>query len=215
MNNSMNNGDDKQPDGNVQPEFFNIPGCGNFDVLELGRPGGLLLATLVHRANEKGLQLKEMAKALGVTHGYINQLRNGIRPVKQISNAFALACAEFLGISRMSVLMLVEIVTTADFFESEEMMAAEISRAIGFICDDMKWGHLVTPEIREADEMSQFGVVKLYEEATGKVLLDKALNWQSLAIEITKLKTVYARQEVAVYERAMKKRGCRKLKKQQ
>lgn len=207
MNNISKKSDDKKASGDVPFESFNIPGCKNLDRVELGRPGGPLLTALLQRADKRGLRITEMARALGVTYSYITQLRSGIRPVKQISNVFSLACAEFLGIPRMLVLIYAGIVTTSDFYESEDMMTSEISRAIEFICNDKKWGHVVTPELREADATTQFGVVKLYEAATCKVLLDKELNWQSLAEEVTKLKALLARQEAAngeVYEQGLK-----------
>ena len=56
-------------------DFRNIPWCGNLDEIEVHRPGGLLMAALIRHANEHQIQLNELAKELGVTYGYINQLR--------------------------------------------------------------------------------------------------------------------------------------------
>lgn len=185
--------------------YERTPWCGNFSEEELSRPGGLLLAALIQCANDRRLQLKNMAKELGVTYGYISQLRNGTRLVRQVADEFAIACANFLNVPRMTVLMFAGKVTPADVFESDALMASEISRGMGFICDDMHWGHLVTPELRRANASTQFGVVRLYEAATGKVLMDKALDYQSLATQLAKLEQIQADRANTVHEHRLKK----------
>lgn len=174
-------------------EYNRTPWSGNLDNEELARPGGLLLAALIHCANERRQQLNEMSDELGVTYGYVNQLRNGIRKVHQVSDEFALACARYLGVPRLTVLMMAGRVTPEDIFESEEMMATEVPRAMAYICDDPNWGHMVTPELRNATLHSQFLIVRLYEKATGKALMDKALDPEKLTAEILKLKEIQAK----------------------
>lgn len=170
-----------------------VPWSGNLDEVELGRPGGLLLAALIRCANERRQQLQDMARDLGVTYGYINQLRNGIRNVNQVSDDFALGCARYLGVPRLTVLMMAGRVSPDDVFEHREMMASEISRAMAFICEDPQWGHLVTPELRKVNLDSQYVLVRLYEQATGKKLMDNHLNAEALAVEIKRLQDVQAR----------------------
>jgi hypothetical protein len=186
-------------------KFVRNPWSGNLDDIELSRPGGPLLAALIRCANERRLQLNEMAQELGIHYSYINQLRNGMRQVRQVSEEFTIACARFLGVPRMSVMILAGKVTTSDFFESEDMMAAEISNAIGFICNDISWGHLITPELRRSDVVSQFAVVKLYEGATGKVLLNKALDCESMASRLAKLESIQIGRKRIVNEHSLKK----------
>ena len=65
--------------------------------------GGPLLGWLMDEAQLRGQLLNEMASALGVTYGYINQLRNGIRKVSHISNEFARSCANYLGVPTVVV----------------------------------------------------------------------------------------------------------------
>jgi transcriptional regulator with XRE-family HTH domain len=165
----------------------NTPWSGHLSNAEISRPGGLLLAALVRCTNERGMQLNELAKELSVTYGYINQLRNGIRAVSQISDDFALACSRFLGIPRLTVLMLAGRITPEDLFEPGARLATEVSNAIGFVCDDKAWGHLITPELRSSCSHSKFAIVRLYEAATGKVLMDRTLQLESLAEEISRL----------------------------
>ena len=163
------------------------PWSGHLSNAEMSRPGGLLLAALIRCTSERGMQLNELAKELDVTYGYINQLRNGIRPVSQISDDFALACSRFLGIPRLTVLMLAGRITPEDLFEPGDKLDKQVSKAIGFICEDTAWGHLITAELRNTSDHSQFAIVKLYEAATGKVLMDRTLQLESFAEEISRL----------------------------
>ena len=63
---------------------------------ELTSPGGALTTLLLRAANLRGHQLGEMANELGVTYGYIAQLRKGHREVQHISRQFARAVANYL-----------------------------------------------------------------------------------------------------------------------
>ena len=165
---------------------------GAMDEAEIARPGGLLLSALIRCANERRMQLNDMARELGVTYGYINQLRNGLRPVTQVSDDFALACARYLGVPRLTVLMMAGRITPEDAFEREGLMLKEVENAMRFICDDPSWGHLVTPELRKASIESQYLVVRMYEKATNKVLMDKHIDIEKLAAEMQKLKAAQA-----------------------
>ena len=171
-------------------EYNRTPWKGSLDESELARPGGLLLAALIRCANERRQQLNDMSRELGVTYGYINQLRNGIRQVNQVSDDFALSCALYLGVPRMTVLMMAGRVTPKDVFEHSEMMASEINRAMAFICEDPYWGPLVTPEMRNLDVDSHFLIVRLYEKATNKKLMDNQLTLENLSQEIQKLQAI-------------------------
>lgn len=166
------------------------PWNGNLDEAELARPGGLLLAALIRTADERRQQLNDMARDLGVTYGYINQLRNGLRKVDQISDGFALSCAQYLGVPRMTVLMLAGRVKPEDLFEHQEMLVTEVDRAMSFLTTDPVWGPMITPELRGTGVESRFGLVRLYEEATGKVLMDKRLKPETLAGEVEKFQAL-------------------------
>lgn len=171
---------------------------GEFDADELPRPGGALMAALVQCAQQRNIKLDAMASELGVNYGYINQLRNGIRSVKCIGHDFTIACADFLGVPRMMILMLADIVTLEDLSECKEMLATEVYRAMDFICGDPDWGPMMTPCIRHSDELSLFGVVKLYEASTGKVLLNPGLTTESLVDELEKLRSLQAYRTLVV-----------------
>lgn len=157
---------------------------GEMDDSEIVRPGGLLLSALIRCANERGMQLNDMSRELGVTYGYINQLRNGLRPVGQVSDDFAFACARYLGVPRLTVLMMAGRITPDDAFEREGLMLKEVESAMRYVCDDPSWGHLVTQELRKSSVESKFLLVRMYETSTGKVLMDKHLDTKKLAAEI-------------------------------
>lgn len=186
--------------------YHRTPWNGNLDETELSRPGGLLLAALTNCANSRRQQLNDMARELGVTYGYINQLRNGIRQTSQISDDFALACARYLGVPRLTVLMLSSRITPEDVFESREMVANEIPRAMAYLCEDPDWGPQVPQEIRDGSPQAQFLVIRLYEEATGKKLLPERLNPTTLANEVLQLKELQRQRQEAVDNYIARKR---------
>jgi transcriptional regulator with XRE-family HTH domain len=188
-------------------EYHRTPWSGNLDEAELNRPGGLLLAALIRCANERRQQLNDMSRELGVTYGYLNQLRNGFRQTSQISDDFAHACARYLNVPRLTVLMLAGRITPEDAFESDQTVASEIPRAVAYICEDPDWGALVPPEVRAGTYRAQFLIVRLYEEATGKRLLPERLNIRTLAGEIQKLLNLQEKRREAVDAYVAKKRS--------
>jgi len=186
-------------------QYHRIPWNGNLDERELNRPGGLLLAALIRCANDRRQQLNDMARELGVTYGYINQLRNGQRHTNQISDYFALACARYLCVPRLTVLMLSGRLTPEDAFESEDLVANELPRAMSYLCDDPEWGPLVPPDVRNGSYQAQFLVVRLYEQTTGKRLLPERLDIQTLSKDIKKLMKLQHQRQLAVNAYVAKK----------
>ena len=137
--------------------------------------GSPLIAVLEEAALRKGLNKRELADKLGVTYGYLIQLKNGVRDTKNISDEFADRCASFLGVSRIKLLLRSGRVRLSDFydFEDEEEYKLEVWKALDFIKADKEWGVLFPYTLLEADAdltVQEF-VVRLYETATGRVLL--------------------------------------------
>lgn len=189
------------------------PWNGSLDESELDLPGGLLLAALTACANSRGHHFSKMAAELGVTYGYIAQLRNGTREVPQISDDFAMACARYLMVPRLTVLTLAGRLQPKDFFESGDVMAAEVTRAFEYLCSDPKWGPLVTAELRKTGIESQFAMVRLYEAASGKTIMPRALDEATLAREVAKFQELQAQRLLSVTAAsAARKRGPRKAK---
>jgi transcriptional regulator with XRE-family HTH domain len=162
----------------------NAAWSGELSAIELKKPGGLLLAALIQCANSRGLSILDLAANLGVTYGYINQLRNGLRCVVQVSDEFTQACASFLQVPRLTVLMLAGKVTPADLQSPGSIAERELASAVQFLSANAEFGHLVTQELRETSFDSKYLLVKLFERATGKRLLGTEVDVEALAREM-------------------------------
>ena len=133
---------------------------------ELARPGSALLAALLRRANELGQKLHELAEALGVTYGYIQQLRSGLRRTEHISGQFAAACAVYLRVPRIVVKLLAGQVTVLDFLwpgpERENCLEAGLARIKG----DPLLGSLMPVGVERLDDEIRAFIIMCYEQAT-------------------------------------------------
>jgi hypothetical protein len=165
----------------------NAAWSGELSEIELKKPGGLLLAALIQCANSRGLSILDLAANLGVTYGYINQLRNGLRCVVQVSDEFTQACASFLQVPRLTVLMLAGKVTPADLVSPGSIAEREIASALQYLSANFEFGHLVTEEQRQSSFESKYLLIKLFEKATGKRLLDSAVDVEALAREMQRI----------------------------
>lgn len=143
---------------------------------ELTRQGSTLLAWLVHTANERGLQMKELAEKLGVTYGYIAQLRSGIRDITKISDEFSEACADFLNTTKMAVWIASGRIKAEDFYEEPDTLPTYLESALHFIQKDVEWGAFLPPSVFKADIATQQFIVLAYERATGRNLVPTKLN---------------------------------------
>jgi transcriptional regulator with XRE-family HTH domain len=168
-------------------QYSRLPWSGGLSDEEMARPGGALMAALVQTANERRHTMKKMAEELGVTYGYISQMRNGIRLVSYISDKFALDVSKYLGVPRLTVLMMAGQITTSDIFASEQMKASQIAQAMSFIAQDIKWAPFLTLELRQSSLESQYLLIRLFEKATGRVLLDEHLDLRALTVEVDRV----------------------------
>jgi len=155
----------------VEPAGHRVPWNGGLSEDEITRPGGALMAALLYRANQRGDQLQEMAKELNVTYGYIAQLRGGHRLPENISDDFVNAAAFYLGVPRMTVLMLCGRVRPDDVMLQKHTIAQQIPAAMDFISQDVVFGPLMPLEARKQSYEMQFFIITMYEKASGKVLL--------------------------------------------
>lgn len=138
---------------------------------ELKRPGGTLLALLVKEANRRGLQMKEMAEELGVTYGYIAQLRGGIREVRHISEEFVHACARFLGVAPIAVKIAAGKITARDFLQPDEDCDSRIDNALAHIQADPLLGGWMPPNVFQLDRKTKQFVILCYQQATGMEII--------------------------------------------
>lgn len=171
---------------------------GALDEAELAKPGGLLLAALVAAAARRGHQLSELSGQLGITYGYLAQLRNGTKHVNQVGDDFVKACSSYLQVPRLTVLMLAGRITPTDFFESETMLPPAVERAYAMVCEDPVWGPMQTAELRKASVESRFTVIRLYEAATGLRLMPEAINMRTLAESTAAMAAIAAAKQTEV-----------------
>lgn len=158
---------------------------GGLSKSELLKPGGILLAMLTSRANDLGHQLVEMADELNCTYGYISQLRSGVRQTRHISDEFSTACAVYLSVPRLTVLLAAGRIRPLDIFQDRYEAIATIPRAIQFIKGDFTFGPIMPTDIVDETSLeTQFFIVKLFEAATGNTLLPGAFEAEKIAHQI-------------------------------
>jgi hypothetical protein len=131
------------------------------------------------------LQLQELAKELGMTYGYIHQLRTGKKPIPGISERVVDACASFLKIPRMAVLVAADIVRMDDIYAAAEFNEPMLKSALKFIQTDPAWGPLMPPAVFEVDRKLQHFLILLYEEATGRTLIPGRIDAERLMDAMT------------------------------
>ena len=129
--------------------------------------GGPLLGWLMDEAQLRGQLLNEMAAALGVTYGYINQLRNGIRKVSHISNEFARSCANYLGVPTVVVKLVSGSISLSDFAwpaVDEDMV---VERAFQRMLSDPKVRPSLPRNAHKLPVPAKRAMVMMYADITG------------------------------------------------
>jgi len=145
-------------------------------------PTPRLMRWLDARARQNGHKQVDVARALGVTYGYLAQLRSGIRATSQISVSFARACAVYLDVPAALVLLAADRLSAADFCEpgfagsgapgSSAPASAAVSAAVMLrkglerMAADPWVGCLMPAEVHDAPVAVQQLLLALYEDAT-------------------------------------------------
>lgn len=129
--------------------------------------GGPLLGWLTEEAHSHGLTQGELAAKLGVTYGYIAQLRNGNREVSSISHGFATACARFLGVPTVVVFLLSGFLTMRDFSFTHESEEAILERAIRLVQSDPHIRASIPVDLAQLPLDAQKAIALLYSESSG------------------------------------------------
>ena len=106
--------------------FAPLAWSGRVDPGECGRPGGLLIAALMQCATERDLSLSELASELGVSFWSLSQLRIGFRPIDELDDDLADACAAFLDLPRLTIEMLAGLVEPQVLLETEAVSGEDI-----------------------------------------------------------------------------------------
>jgi len=134
-------------------------------------PGGLLLLALLRRANELGHQLHEMSTQVGITYGYIAQLRNGLRKVVHISPQFAAACARYLGVPVIAVKLMAGQVSVTDFVFPARPLGESLDAALKRIEADALVGSMMPSSVYALDDATKAFIIACYEQATTEEVL--------------------------------------------
>lgn len=129
-----------------------------------------LMHWLAVAAAERGMNLRGLAAELKVTYGYILQLRGGLRKLSAVSDKFVEEVTRFLNLPRISVLAACGRVTLEDFVPAPSLEHS-IARAYAFIERDATWGAVMPSSLKVADREAKLFVIRLYEAATGTVLI--------------------------------------------
>ena len=130
--------------------------------------GGALIAWLQDEARRRQIDMQAMAREIGVTYGYINQLRTGFRKTSQISHDFAASCAEFLGVPTVVVLVLSGFLTMSDFAVRAEPEEVMLDRAMRFVQDDPVVRSSIPVDLSRLSTDAKRAVALMYAEVSGK-----------------------------------------------
>lgn len=158
----------KQGGGSSKPS--RLPWTGGLTEREAKRPGAKLLSMLLQCANDRGMYQAELAREIGVTQGYISQLRNGLRNIPDVSDDFLAGCARLLGVPRI-VCAIAAGKLKADDLYAEASVEDAAKQALQLIGKDGPLGALLPVSAFSAPEDVQLYIVMLFEAATGKKLI--------------------------------------------
>lgn len=149
---------------------FQTHASGGYTNADVKREGSTLLAMLYAKARAEGLQTQELAQRLDVPPAYLGQLRSRDAHVEHISREFAQACAKFLGMPLIFVMVAAGQLREQDFRGPVDESVL-VRQALNTVLLDPAYGPLLPPSLLEQDEPIQRAFVILYERASGKRLL--------------------------------------------
>lgn len=138
--------------------------------------GGPLIGWLLDEARRRGMELQQMAAELGVTYGYIHQLRTGIRRTSSVSHDFASACGAFLGVPTVVVLLLAGFLTMRDFAVRALSEEELVERAVRQMLDDSHVRSLLPVDVVSLPLEAKRALVAMYSEVTGTDMFE----WREL-----------------------------------
>ncbi|MEO7032112.1 MAG: hypothetical protein ABI351_01135 [Herbaspirillum sp.] len=129
--------------------------------------GGPLVGWLFDEARRRRQDYKMMARELGVTYGYINQLRTGMRSPAQISQEMAEACGRYLGVPTVVVKLVCGSLRMSDFASRQENKEEVIERGLRQIQDDLRVRKLLPCNLHELSFEAKEAIVMLYAQTAG------------------------------------------------
>lgn len=132
-----------------------------------------LIDWLYRTAAARGQTKAEMSQAIGVTFGYVRQLATGVRLVEQVSGDFCRACANYLDIPPVAVMLAAGRITLQDFLmpEVERAPGWQLTAGLERIAADPLVGCLMPQEVWDTPDTVKQLLVALYEDATKQELM--------------------------------------------
>lgn len=132
-----------------------------------------LIESLYKTAAMRGETKSELARHVGVSYGYLSQLSSGLRSVETISSEFARACARYLDIPPVAVMLASGRIKAVDFLmpEAGPSPSIQLNRGLERIASDPIVGCLLPAEIWDAPDSVKTLLVALYEDVTQQELL--------------------------------------------
>ena len=127
-------------------------------------PGGPLLGWLFDEARRRDEQVSDLATALGVTTGFLAQLKNGQRDVANISTDLAAACAKYLGVPPIVVKLVSGSISMNDFLCPSESEEVTVDRALQQIANDPRLRRSVPVDLHLLPLDAKKAIVFLFQE---------------------------------------------------
>lgn len=131
-------------------------------------PGGPLVGWLFDEAKSRRQNYAEMSAELGVTYGYISQLRNGIRSSAHITQHMADACAKYLGVPAVVVKLIAGSLKLSDFVFSDETEEQLLDRAIRRVQGDPQIRYSLPSDLSQLPLAAKKSIVLMYSESAGQ-----------------------------------------------
>lgn len=131
-------------------------------------PGGPLIGWLFDECRQRGQEYQEMAADLGVTYGYINQLRSGLRQTRHISDDFAVRCARYLGVPPVVVKMVAGRLPMSDFVCPRQSEETFLERAVAQMVEDPVVRAAMPNDLQTVPLAAKRALVSLYAEISGR-----------------------------------------------
>lgn len=133
---------------------------------------GPFIGWLLDECRRREQDYSQMAREVGVTYGYINQLRTGVRQTQHISNDFAAACARYLGVPTIVVKIVAGQIPMSDFVHPHESEDDMLQRAVRAMMDDPVVRRSVPADVHELPTPAKRAMVAMYIESSGRDLLN-------------------------------------------
>lgn len=152
-------------------------------------PGGALMGWLFDEARARGHQQHDLSKLLGVTVGYLHQLRNGMRQASNISADFAASCASYLKVPTIVVKLVSGQVRMSDFAWPNVSETDLVERAFQRLCTDPVVMAALPARLDSLNFEARRALVLLYSEVSCQDFFSlrevpETVRWLQRAVEI-------------------------------